>query len=620
MQARVLSAGAGGYTISMPPLISCRQISKAFGAIPLFRDITLGIQENERLGLIGPNGSGKSTLLRLLAGEDTPDNGEISRRRNLKLVYLPQDDLLDPDATVEQTIAEGLQQEALEEYERAERIRVACEQVGFEEGTARTGTLSGGWKKRLALARALVQQPDLMLLDEPTNHLDLETVRWLERFLKKAPFAFLLISHDRYFLENVTNRIIELGPAYPDGYLSVEGTYSDFLAKKEEFLNAQQQRQATLETKARREIEWLRRGPQARTTKAQYRMDAAGKLMDELAEVKMRNAQPERAVEMEFAATGRKTKELLVAKDLTYRVGEKLLFSNLSFILSPGVRLGLVGPNGSGKTTLLRLLNGELKPERGTLRVAPNLNIAFFGQHREQLDPARSLRRTLAPNSETVPYRGGSVHVSGWAKRFLFRPEQLEQPVGGLSGGEQARVLLANLMSSPADLLLLDEPTNDLDIPTLEVLEDCLTEFPGAVVLVTHDRYMLDTISTDLLALDGKGNARSLSEYTQWERWQEEQEKASAKHIRTVAPSTAKPSARLTSQEVREWQQMEAKILQAEEEVAALQARLHEPDVASHAEKLQATWDALQAAQEEVNRLYARWEELENRRAQSQRC
>src|SRR5579871_3175029 len=496
----------------MTPLLSCRNLSKTYGARPLFAGITLGIAPGERLGLIGPNGSGKSTLLQILSGEERPDDGEIARRRALRLVFLPQEDLFPSDVSIGDVLAEALHRERLEAYERAALLHATLLKFGFADETQRVDTLSGGWRKRLALARAFIQRPDLLLLDEPTNHLDLQGVLWLEALLKDAPFAFVLVSHDRYFLENVTNRIVELNQAYPEGYFSVDGNYSAFLAKKAEFLEAQGKLQHALEGQVKREVEWLRRGPQARTTKADYRIQEAHRLIDELAEVKYRNTQ-DRTVSIDFTGSQRKTKELLVAKGIGKSLGGRALFAGLNLTLSPGIKLGLLGPNGSGKTTLLRLLTGELTPDSGIIQRAEGLRIVYFDQARAPLEMQVSLRRALSPESDTVHYRGSALHVSAWAQRFLFRSDQLEMPVGSLSGGEQARILLANLMRLEADVLILDEPTNDLDIPSLEVLEESLTDFPGAIVLVTHDRYMLDTISTELLALDGKGEAAYFADY-----------------------------------------------------------------------------------------------------------
>ena len=596
----------------MAVLLSCQSLTKAYGARPLFHDISLGVSDGEKMGLIGPNGAGKSTLLRIFAGDEKPDGGTVSPRRGLRTAYIAQEDLFPQGATVESVLTDALAGEPLDETEREVRIEVALGRVGFARRDQAVATLSGGWKKRLALARALVREAELLLIDEPTNHLDLEGVLWLEGLLKEASFAFVLISHDRVFLENVTTRIVELHPQYAEGFLSVSGAYSDFLRQREEYLNAQANRQDALQTQVKREIEWLQRGAQARSTKAQGRINQAGQMIDELAELKFRNSQT-RTAGIDFSASGRQTRELLVGKELSKSLGGKVLFQHLSLTLAPGTRLGLLGPNGSGKTTLIKLLTGEIAPDAGTVKRAEGLRVVLFDQNRAQLDKGLTLRDALSPNSDTVIYRGNPMHVSGWAKRFLFKTEQLPTPIRYLSGGEQARILIAQLMLQPADVLILDEPTNDLDIPTLEVLEDSLLSFPGALVLVTHDRYLLESVSTDLLALDGLGGARHFASLDQWQTAQAPPPPAApAAASRPKAPTPA-PN-RLSTAERRELGQIEGKIEAAEEEVARLERQLEDPSVASNAAKLHEVWDALPMAREKAAALYARWEELEAKR------
>ncbi len=604
----------------MTPLVSCQTLTKSYGARALFTDITFGISPDERLGLIGPNGSGKSTLMRLLAGEDKPDSGQITRQRGLRLVYVSQEDRFPLDQTVDDVLYAAMEKDGdmMEDYERDAQRNMALASAGFTDGTQVVGTLSGGWKKRLSLARAMVQRPDLLLLDEPTNHLDMHGVLWLEKLLKSAPFAFVLVSHDRYFLENVTNRIVDLNRAYPEGYLSVKGNYSEFLIQKEEFLAIQQHQQHALEGQVKREVEWLRRGPQARTTKAQYRIDAAHQLIGELNEVKYRNSQDKSAT-IDFTASGRKTRELLVAKGIGKTLGDRLLFSDLDLTLMPGTKLGLIGANGSGKTTLIRVLTGVLPSDTGTLKTAEGLRIVLFDQNRAQLDRTQSLRNALSPNSDYVEFNGGKVHIASWAKRFLFRPEQLDMPVGSLSGGEQARILIANLMLQPADLLILDEPTNDLDIPSLEVLEESLQDFKGALLLVTHDRYMLDNVSNELLALDGMGGTAPYADFAQWEQANQSlldpnpPPKQSAK-----TPTGPKPSGaalrRLSTAEQRELANMEATIMKAEAEAEARQATLNDPEVFADHAKMQEALKQLELAHAHIAALFARWEELEARK------
>ncbi len=602
----------------MDILFSCRELTKAYGLHTLFKGITLGLFEGQRIGLIGPNGSGKSTLLRILAGIETADSGELISRRGLRPGYVAQEDVLDGEQTVEQSLTSVIEGH-VDEHDRPTQAAIMLSKVGLPDGGQKVSSLSGGWMKRLAIARQLIRQPDLLLLDEPTNHLDVEGICWLEEVLKDAPFACLIVSHDRCFLENVTNRVIELSRAYPDGFLSSNGAYTDFLRTREDFLEAQASRERSLAGKVRREIEWLKRGAKARTTKAKGRIDEAGRMMDELAELKVRNAQ-QVAAQIDFSGTDRKTRKLLEAKKVGKSLGGKLLFSNVEFILGPGTKLGLLGPNGSGKTTLLRLITGELAPDSGEIWRAEGVRVVAFGQNREQLERTQTLRETLAGKSDVVSYRGGTMHIVAYARRFLFRPDQLDMPVGQMSGGEQARILIARLMLEPADVLILDEPTNDLDIPTLDVLEESLQEFPGALVLVTHDRYLLDRLSTELLALDGNGHANPYAELAQWER---AREKAAAQAAAAVAPKkpaaprprrTPTPVKGLTWREEKELDEMEQRITAAESEVERWQQQVADPAVMADHVRLRELCDKLHVAQAQVDALYARWTELEAKR------
>ncbi len=454
----------------MAVLLSCSGLGKSFGARVLFQDLSLSISDGDRAGLVGPNGSGKTTLLEILAGNEAPDAGIRALRKQAKVAYVPQDSRFETDDTVGAVLAAALDDIPLEDAERTTRIQVMLGRVGFGNPDERVAALSGGWRKRLAIAAALVQSPDLLLLDEPTNQLDLEGILWLERVLGSAN-ACLVVTHDRYFLENIATHMAELNPAYPRSAFQVKGNYSEFLERREDFLAAQSKRQESLATKVRREVEWLRRGPKARTGKSRARIDSAGRLIDQLADATARSRTAR--AKIDFTASDRKTKRLIGAEGIGKTLGGRRLFRNLDLTLSPGVRVGLVGSNGSGKTTLLKILQGDLAPDEGTIRRADALRTVSFAQDRTAyLDLERSLRRSLAPEGDAVIYRGRPIHVAGWAKRFLFRDEQLDMPVASLSGGERARVLIARLMLETADVLLLDEPTNDLDIPTLEVLEE----------------------------------------------------------------------------------------------------------------------------------------------------
>jgi ATP-binding cassette subfamily F protein uup len=500
----------------MSVITSCQSLSKSYSARPLFKDISFTVDDRDRLGLIGPNGSGKSTLLKILTGLIEPDQGAVLPRKFLRSAYVAQDNQYAGGQSVRDIVSASLAGERIEEGERQARVDVTLTRMGFEDFDVDVATLSGGWRKRLALAAELVKEPDFLLLDEPTNHLDLDGVLWLEDLLKTSSFAFVVVSHDRNFLENVTNRMIELNAQYKDGYLGAKGPYSDFLRARQEYFVAQSNEEQALASKVRRELAWLARGARARQTKAQGRIRDAGKLIEEFEEVKTRNSFTG-TVNIDFSASGRRTKELVVCKGIEKTLGGKKLFGNLDIVLTPGQKLGLLGTNGSGKTTLLKIIADSLQPDKGTVKRAEGLKIVWFDQNREQLDQKITLKQALCPSGDSVTYRDRQIHVASWSKRFLFRPDQLSMPVSYLSGGEQARILIARLMLQPADVLILDEPTNDLDIPSLEVLEESLEDFPGALLLVTHDRFMLDSISTHLLALDGQGGAEYFADYPQWE-------------------------------------------------------------------------------------------------------
>jgi ABC transport system ATP-binding/permease protein len=599
----------------MPPLLNAQNITKAFGPRPLFRNLSFTIEEGARIGLIGPNGAGKSTLLKIMAGDFEPDAGELAIRKRTRTSYVSQVSDFAAGQTVWSVMEDAVRDARVPHEEWDRLIRETLGRAGFGDFTAQAISLSGGWRKRLAIASALAVAPDVLLLDEPTNHLDLEGIEWLEGILSNASFASVTISHDRYFLESVALEMAEINPAYPDGILRTRGNYSRFLEDKEAFLEAQQRRQEALENRVRTEIEWLRRGPKARATKAKARIDKAHALIGELAEVSARNRT--NSTDIQFTESGRASKRLVTLDHLDYEVAGRTLFSDLTFPLTAGTRVGLVGPNGSGKTTILRLLRGELKPTSGLIERANALRIVYFDQNR-QLDPSLTLRRALAPDSDSVIYQDRVIHVASRASRFLFTGEQLNQPVANLSGGERARVLIAKLMLEPADLLLLDEPTNDLDIPTLEVLEESLLEFRGALVLVTHDRYLLDRVSTVVLGLDGAGNAGQFADYLQWEAWRDElqQKRDFAPAARRSSTSTPGPAAtparkKLAYLEAREYEAIEARIAEAEAALQQAQAAVADPGIISDAARLETALDELANEQAAMDALYARWAELE---------
>ena len=622
----------------MPPILNAQSVTKQFGARPLFREISLTVEDGDRIGLIGPNGAGKSTLLALLAGRVEPDSGELAVRKRARAAYVPQDSRFAPGLTVRQVLEAALAAAHVNESEREGRLRELTGRAGFADLNAEAAALSGGWRKRLAITEAMVIEPEVMLLDEPTNHLDLAGIEWLEELLRASQFAAVTVSHDRYFLEATCSQIVELNRVFADGLLRVKGNFSHFLEEKQLYLESQSKQQDSLRNRVKTEIEWLRRGPKARTTKSKARIDTANEMIGQLAAMDSRTSVS--SVGIDFEASQRKTKRLVEFSAVACNVPAspapdepgtvlppRRLFTGLNFILTAGMKVGLVGPNGSGKTTFLRLLLGEIDPAQGSIRRADALRMVYFSQLRE-LDEGLTLRRALAPEGDGIVYQGRTVHVASWASRFLFTGEQLNQPVRNLSGGERARVLIAKLMLEPADVLLLDEPTNDLDIPTLEILEENLLDFPGALVLVTHDRYLLNRVSSTVLGLDGRGNIGRFADYAQWEDWLDEmgeadpdapdQRKAALKPDGSSAtqrtgaesPSASGSKKKLSYLEAREFAAIEQRVEESDARLADARDRVEHPEVATNATLLQQALLELDSAQHQNDALYARWAEL----------
>jgi ATP-binding cassette subfamily F protein uup len=608
-------------------LLSALDLGHTFGARPLFEGVSFTLAEGDRVGLIGPNGAGKSTLLRILAGELGPDRGQVATRSGLRVAHLPQVPAFAPGATVREAVRAGLEPGAADGWEGDARVDGLCAKLDLTGPAAGIDApverLSGGWQKRVALARALVGEPELVLLDEPTNHLDVESIDWLEKFLASARFATVTVTHDRLFLQRIASRILELDRRNAGGLLDVAGDYATYIERKAELMAAQERREDSLRNTLRRETEWLRRGPAARTTKQEARIQRAGALADEVAELGTRNKQ--RSVDLDFQATGRKTRRLIEARGVGVRYGDRTVFDGIDILIAPGTRLGLLGPNGCGKSTLLRVLTGEQAPTTGEVKRADGLEIAFFQQDRAALDPQLSLADTVCPDGDFVSFRGARVHRHGYLERFLFRSEQMSQPVGRLSGGEQSRLLIAQLMLRPATILVLDEPTNDLDMATLGVLENTLTTFDGAVLLVTHDRYFLDQVATQILAFnptlptpEGQGRVTSFSGLAQWEEWHRAQTRAARPSSSSSSSSSSSPSSsaplprkKLSFKDQREWDQMESRISDSESKLAALEEESQRPDVVTNAARLVELHAQMDAARADVDRLYARWAELE---------
>ena len=607
----------------MGAILSCTQLKKAYAARPLFEGISFAIESGERIGLIGPNGAGKSTLLRIMAGLDTPDDGTISRQRGLKVGMLEQVPAFAPDAAVEDAITAGVTGthdwahiSVVHEY----MSRFCLDGRSGVCGDTPVAQLSGGWKKRVALARVLVGDHDLVLLDEPTNHLDVESILGLEDFLANAPFATVTVTHDRLFLQRVSNRIMELDRRNQDGLLSIQGDYADYLESKEQLMAGQESRELALKNTLRRETEWLRQGARARSTKQYARIKQAEELKQEVAELEYRNTVW--TAQIDFHSRERNPKKLIEANGIAKSYDGRVLFKNVDLLITPGLRLGLLGANGCGKTTLIRVLVGQEEPDAGRVNRSDQLQVVYFEQNRETLDMNATVAQTISPAGDHVKYRGNYVHLRSYLDRFNFSQMQMNMEVGSLSGGEQSRLLIAKLMLKEANVLILDEPTNDLDMATLEVLEQCLLEFPGAVILVTHDRYFLDQVANNLLAFgepDGPNAGRivSFASLGQWERayaYEQAAKRAPVGGARKKTAPTPPPTAKRkrSFKEQYELDHMEEKIHEAETKLEKLRAESELQDVVSNAAHLAELMPEIAGLESEIDRLYKRWAELEN--------
>lgn len=596
----------------MSLILSLHELTQAYGSRPLFSELTFHIRSDEKIGLIGPNGCGKSTLLKIIAGELTPDEGHITKRQGLRMGYSCQMADIEEMSCLDYILSGSKHPEnSLNEV----RAKTLLSKALFPDPYALANKLSGGWKKRIDILRSLIDEPELVLLDEPTNHLDLEGIWWLEEFLKKECSGFLLVSHDRQFLSSTCDRIIEINRCYENGLLETKGSYEEHLDHRAATLLAQKERQRSLKSSVATEIDWLRRSPKARTTKSQSRIDRAESMIEELDVIRERNAT--KKVSVQFNSSERQTQNLLIARRICKTIEGKSLFQQLDLNLGPGTRLGIVGANGSGKTTLMRMLYGEIEPDSGTLKRADNLVCVWFDQHRQSLPLHLTVREALSPEGDFVNYHGQSIHVSGWAQRFLFNEDKLNLPIRELSGGERARIHLARLMLLPADILFLDEPTNDLDIATLEVLEESLAEFEGAIVLISHDRSLMDHVCDQVLCLGIHSTPEIVAGSDQWQKLLKKHvEELASKANKATKPKQEeriKPKAQvaLNSKEKQELHQMESRILALEKKLQETELLL--ANVSGTSQESLDIYKKLGSIQEEIDALYHRWHELETK-------
>lgn len=589
-------------------LVNAHKIAKSYAHRTLFENLSVGIAEKERIGFVGPNGAGKSTLLKILAGELQPDAGTVAVKKGMRAGFVHQTPLFAPGATVLSALLEKCAQPD-ESLPRALEL-MARLNLNTEFGPDHeVDKLSGGWKKRLAIGRELAIEPELLFLDEPTNHLDLGSILWLEEFLCSAPFSVMMVTHDRLFLQRVANRILDLDPRNPNFLLDIPGGYTQYLETKELELAAQQRHEQVERNRLRRETEWLHRGSIARQTKQSARIQAAGELKDTVADLKNKNQL--RKVDLNFGENEHSPQKLIEGTALTKSYGPRALFENLDLLITPKTRLGLLGDNGCGKSTLIKILLGQERADSGQVQRADRAEIAYFEQSRETLDPELSVLKNICPEGDYVSLQGQTLHVRSYLDRFFFSGHKVDLPAGKLSGGEQARLRLAQLMLKPSQILVLDEPTNDLDSEMLDSLETSLKEFNGAVILVTHDRYFMDAVCNQILAFGEGTKLERFANYFQWENWFRDQQKESK--TTPVALEIVPPvkKNRLSYKDKFELENMEATILKLEGDLLTLQRESEEPGVLSDHKRLNDVHNRMAALQSEIDARYERWSELE---------
>lgn len=599
----------------MSYLMNVLNIEKTYGLELLFKNFSLGIEKGDKIGIIGPNGAGKSTLLKITAGLVSPDSGEINRVKGLNCEYLDQDPDFDDSFIAGNIISASIEQSLKKNPGKEGEIRKVIGLSGMSEyDDTKVGLFSGGMKKRLALTCAMMQLPDILLLDEPTNHLDLSGIEWLENMLNTSGFTYISVTHDREFLNNCADKIIEISPVFPGSYFIVDGNFETFLDKKDLFLQNQSEKVLSLANKMRREDDWLSRSPKARTTKAKFRIDKAYELKDELKQTRSRdnvNFSPE----IEFESTGRKTKRLINAEKISKSFSGQKIIDEFSIVLQKNDRLSIVGPNGSGKTTLVDMLSGQSFPDKGKVEHVENLQILYFDQKRAFLDKSKTPKDILAPDSDSVIFQNRKIHIISWLKRFGIAKEQINQPVHSLSGGEQARILMADLIRTPCDVIFLDEPTNDLDIPTIEMLEDALLNFDGCVVAVTHDRYFAKALGSKYICINEDGTPGIYSDLSQWKKEAskvlKKTDKKEKKEIQVKKQPENKPK-KLSYKYQLELDLMEEKILENEELVKKLEIMAADTELMKNTKEYIKVCEDLKKAQEKTEELYERWEYLES--------
>jgi ATP-binding cassette subfamily F protein uup len=605
------------------PLVTLDRVSMAYGHLPLLDEVAMQVDARERLSVIGRNGTGKSTLLKILSGEIPPDSGAVWRQPSLRIARLEQDVPLSAHRSVFDVVAEGHTHhlEADEAWLREHHVELILSRLELP-ADAIVDTLSGGWRRRVLLARALVGQPDLLLLDEPTNHLDIEAIQWLEGFLAEYEGAVMFVTHDRAFLQRLATRIVELDRGK---LTSWPGNYATYLRRKEEALANEQVLADKFDKKLAEEEVWVRQGIKARRTRNEGRVKALEAMRAERAARREQMGN----VRLQVEQAEQSGKLVFEAKGISKRFAGAPIIGEFSTRVMRGDRIGLIGPNGAGKTTLLRMLLGELTPDAGEIRLGANVQIAYYDQQREQLDPDRTVFDTVGEGNDTVTSNGRTRHVHAYLRDFLFSDERARSPVKALSGGERNRLLLARLFTRPANVLVLDEPTNDLDLETLELLEEQLVEWPGTLLLVSHDRAFLDNVVTSTFVFEGDGRVQEyVGGYEDWVRQRLAEKSAAAKTARAAADAPSRPAGdkpkttkivvkpkKLSFKEQRELDGLPAVIEALESEQRALAAKVAGPEFYKEGKgTIAQSLKRVEDLQRELAKVYARWAELEPRK------
>ena len=596
-------------------LISFQEVRIGFGGHPLLDNVSFQVERGERVGLLGRNGMGKSTLLKMLNGDVEPHDGVIARQQNVRAAYLPQEVPQDLHGRIADIIASGLiDTDFADDEHHWKRDNQVQKTISLMEldGDARFETLSAGMKRRVILARGLVCNPDLLLLDEPTNHLDIQAIDWLEDFLKRWGGTLVFVTHDRVFLQKLTTRIIELdrGSVYDWAC-----DYPTFLERKEAMLEAEQTQNALFDKKLAQEEQWIRKGIEARRTRNEGRVLALKKLRQQRSERRDLLGK----VKMQIGTEKRSGRLVIETENISYAYGEKTIICNFTTTIQRGDKIGIVGANGSGKTTLLKLLMGQLQPQTGEVRHGTNLDIVYFDQLRTQLDESKSVLDNVGQGRDTVTINGRTRNLMGYLEDFLFTRDRVRAPITALSGGERNRLLLARLFAMPANLLILDEPTNDLDIETLEILEDLLLDYEGTLLLVSHDRAFLNNIVTSTLILDGSGDVKEfIGGYEDWKKQLDENPASKtttkpATTTQTESKSESKPAIRkLSYNEKRELEELPQRIEKLEEEQRQLTLKMEAPSFYQQEGAIitQAV-ERLDQIHKELAQAYERWGELD---------